>query len=322
MTHASVSVALCTYNGERFLAEQLASIAQQTRLPDELVVCDDASTDGTVALVEEFARRASFPIRLHVNQQNVRSTKNFEAAIRLCQGDYIVLADQDDVWEPQKIVRLAHFLDSNPAMAFVFTDAVMVDSHRRPLGYTLWQAIEFLPRIRRSLPHSDLYFYLLKRYCVTGATMAFRGNFKSSLLPIPASWVHDAWIALILSAIAQGGFIDEPLIEYRQHSSQQIGERPRSLYQQYLIAKTLSLASYKKVVQDFTFAQERLQSLPATPQKKKAALAEKLSHFAARCQLRNQGKSRWLAVCKEAGTGRYSKYSLGWKSVCQDLFLQ
>jgi len=84
-----VSIALCTYNGEKFLAEQLKSIAGQTRLPDELVICDDCSQDATVDIVRGFAKVAPFSVRLLTNKTNAGSTKNFERAISLCEGDII-----------------------------------------------------------------------------------------------------------------------------------------------------------------------------------------------------------------------------------------
>src|ERR687894_3003245 len=102
---ARFSVAMCTYNGARFVAEQLASVAAQTRPPDELVVCDDGSTDETCRLVEEFAARAPFPVRLFVNERNLGSTRNFGRAVALCEGDLVALSDQDDVWHPEKLER-------------------------------------------------------------------------------------------------------------------------------------------------------------------------------------------------------------------------
>ena len=104
---ASVSVALCTYNGTRYLKDQIDSIASQTRVPHELVVCDDCSSDDTVKILEAFASRAPFPVRLSVNPTNLGSTKNFAQAIALCRGDIIALCDQDDVWHPAKLERLA-----------------------------------------------------------------------------------------------------------------------------------------------------------------------------------------------------------------------
>src|SRR5882724_11959920 len=93
-----ISVAMCTYNGAGFLSEQLESIAAQTRLPDELVICDDRSTDESVEIVRNFARHTPFSVRLEMNEENLGSTKNFEKSIGLCQGEIIALADQDDVW--------------------------------------------------------------------------------------------------------------------------------------------------------------------------------------------------------------------------------
>jgi len=104
---ATVSVALCTYNGAAYLGEQLDSIVAQSRPPDELVVCDDGSTDGTVGLLQAFVPEAPFPVRLYRNERNRGFAKNFERAISLCTGDFIALSDQDDVWKPEKLARLA-----------------------------------------------------------------------------------------------------------------------------------------------------------------------------------------------------------------------
>src|ERR671927_271278 len=115
---AKFSVAMCTYNGARFVREQLASIAAQTRPPDELVVCDDCSTDATLECIREFARTAPFPVRVVENEKNAGSTKNFERAVELCEGDFIALADQDDVWLPEKLQRLEEVLaNKNTALA-------------------------------------------------------------------------------------------------------------------------------------------------------------------------------------------------------------
>src|SRR5579862_5382051 len=97
-----VSIALCTFNGEQFLGEQLASLARQTRLPDELIVCDDGSQDGMLPLVERFARRVQFPVQLSINSRRLGVTANFARAISECTGDLICPCDQDDVWEPEK----------------------------------------------------------------------------------------------------------------------------------------------------------------------------------------------------------------------------
>ncbi len=101
-----VSIAMCTYNGQRFLAQQLQSFLDQTVQPDELVVCDDVSSDDSVAVVEAFAARAPFAVRVFRNPQNLGYIRNFEQAIAQCTGDLVFLCDQDDVWDPHKIEKL------------------------------------------------------------------------------------------------------------------------------------------------------------------------------------------------------------------------
>src|SRR5262249_10160572 len=102
-----ISIALCTYNGAKYLSSQLESYLAQTCLPDEVVVCDDCSQDETVTILNDFAIRAPFPVRILVNDQNLGSTKNFEKSISLCSGEIIFLSDQDDVWMPNKIERVS-----------------------------------------------------------------------------------------------------------------------------------------------------------------------------------------------------------------------
>src|SRR5262249_10358275 len=109
-----IAVALCTYNGERFLAHQLATVAAQTRLPDELVVCDDSPSATSATLARQCGESACFPVRVETNSATLGSTPNFERAVRLCQGDIIAFADQDDVWLPHKLAVTEKALRDNP----------------------------------------------------------------------------------------------------------------------------------------------------------------------------------------------------------------
>src|SRR5215210_7844615 len=113
------SVALCTYNGARFLREQLQSIAEQQTPPFELVLSDDASSDDTFAIAREFARSAAFPVELHRNPTRIGTVANFDQTISRCRGEVIFLCDQDDVWRPDKIGRMLPRFD-DPLVACVF----------------------------------------------------------------------------------------------------------------------------------------------------------------------------------------------------------
>ena len=138
-----ISVAMCTYNGAAFLPAQLASIAEQTRRPDELIVCDDASTDKTRDILESFARTSSIPVSLYFSDENTGSVKNFERAIGLCTGDVIALSDQDDVWNKDKLERIEQLFRENQNVGLVFSDAELVDTDLKPLDQRMWSAVGF-----------------------------------------------------------------------------------------------------------------------------------------------------------------------------------
>ena len=134
---------MATCEGARFIDDQLESIAAQERPPDELIVCDDASEDDTFARVEAFAARAPFEVRAVRNPDRLGITGNFERAIESCTGDIIFLADQDDIWHPEKIETLAGVLIEHPATGAVFCDGEVVDANGKPLGYSLWSSLGF-----------------------------------------------------------------------------------------------------------------------------------------------------------------------------------
>ena len=210
-----VSVALCTYNGEKYLAQQLKSLAQQTRLPDELVVCDDCSSDSTPEMIQEFARTAPFPVRFFRNPVNLRSTKNFEQAITLCDGDFISLCDQDDIWLPEKIASELSVLEQDPTVGGVFSDADLIDASSHMLDKRLWANVLFTLREQGRFQSGHGADVLLKGNVVTGATLMFRASLRPVFMPIPAVWVHDGWIAWMLLMHSKLTFIAQPLMQYQ-----------------------------------------------------------------------------------------------------------
>ncbi len=133
-----ISVAMCTYNGARYLREQLQSIAAQAEAPHELIVVDDGSNDESINIVATFADSVPFPVDVHVNAANLGSTKSFERVISLCSGDVIALCDQDDVWRPIKLARFAAEFARAPEVGLVFSDAEVVEQDLSPSGYSLW----------------------------------------------------------------------------------------------------------------------------------------------------------------------------------------
>jgi glycosyltransferase involved in cell wall biosynthesis len=215
-----ISVAMCTYNGETYLQRQLESIATQVLLPDELVICDDGSTDATAEIIRAFAASSPFPVRLIRNDHNLGSTKNFEKAIGLCRGELIALCDQDDVWLPEKLGKLSAVLADDPSVGGVFSNAHIINdlAHRR--GALLWDEVGFFPKALKGTVECGT---LLRHDVVTGATLMVRANLRSLFIPISPIWIHDGWIAWMLVLYSRLAYVAQPLIEYRIHASQQVG---------------------------------------------------------------------------------------------------
>jgi glycosyltransferase involved in cell wall biosynthesis len=323
-----LSVAMCTYNGARFLPAQLQSIAVQTRPPDELVVCDDHSTDATCALLDGFAASAPFPVRRHVNARNLGSTKNFEQAIGLCAGDVIALSDQDDVWHPDKLRRSEAALAAAPAAGLVFTNAEVVDQHMRPLGVCLWECVRLTPRKQYLVCRGHGFGELLEGNFVTGATLAFRAVYKDLILPIPADirLIHDGWIACLIAATADLVLIDEPLVRYRQHGRQQIGTMLPSVIPESSGLAALREGAHRRT--DFDAAIRELGAIKVRLEERVGAyrdrdvipaLVARLGHLETRARLPRSRLSRVPYVLRELFSWRYHAYSKGLGSAAKDL---
>ncbi len=213
-----------TYNGEKHLGEQLDSIARQQLIPEELVLCDDCSTDATVTIAEAFAKQSHFPVRIVRNGENLGYKRNFAKAIGLCSGEFIALCDQDDVWYPQKLKRLAELFCSDGAqVAGVFSNGDLIDSASRSLGRDLWDSFHFNVVDQERFRSGQAVEVLLQRNVVTGMTFAVRSSWKNHFHNMPLSWNHDAWLALILATRARLIACPEHLVAYRVHENQQIG---------------------------------------------------------------------------------------------------
>lgn len=318
---------MATFNGAAHLPRQLRSITAQERLPDELIISDDASTDGTRQLLHDFVADAPFPVRVLSNDRRLGSTTNFESAIAAAGGDVIAPCDQDDVWYPEKLKRIEAAFEAAPRPGLAFSDADVVDQQLRPLGYTLWKNLGFDDRLQRAAAAGDLTRILLRFNVVTGTAMAFDAKWRELILPIPTCWVHDAWTALMIAAVAPCVPIAQPLLAYRQHAAQQIGSGRLTIGRQIELARQMDVAYFARETEKFHAAVERLelwQDKGVRPQVLKR-VQEKAAHAAARARMHSTASparfGRWRAIAAEAVRGRYCSYSLGLKSVAQDVFL-
>lgn len=221
-----LSVALCTYNGKKFLKEQLTSILTQSHTIDELVVCDDHSSDETVEIVSDFLTKFPDTIKIHINEVSLGPIKNFEKAIGLCKGEIIFLSDQDDIWQPNKVEKILQKFNSIPTLEAIFSDGELIDEYGKYLKNSLWQKVNFDLQVQNKWTTNEaLIDNIYSRNKITGATLAIKKELFLRALPFPlyrTVW-HDAWLGIHAAANGTLGWIDEPLIKYRIHSEQQVG---------------------------------------------------------------------------------------------------
>lgn len=221
-----VSVALCTYNGEKYIAEQIYSILKQSTPVDEIIICDDGSNDNTIAILEDIKQNCSTNINILRNNSNIGVCANFELATSLCKGDIIFLSDQDDIWVKDKVETVVKWFDKHPDKSAVFTDASLIDSNGQPLmGKTLWDCVGFNKKMRHYFDNGlQLETFFINK--ATGATMAMRADCRFHFTQYcnnAKNVLHDYCIALKALDDSQLGYIDSPLIQYRLHNNQQAG---------------------------------------------------------------------------------------------------
>lgn len=328
MSDTTVSVALCTYNGARFVREQVRSICLQTRPPMEIVLSDDASRDDCVAVaravVEECLREKpdlDIQLRVLANPLALRVVKNFEQAVSACTGTLIALSDQDDIWYPDRLERLVAEFDRRPDLLLLHSDARLVDAQGAPLGGTLFHAIEVTPYELQRMHGGQAFDVLLRRNVVTGATTVFRRRLLASALPFPVEWVHDEWLAIIASAVGRIDTVEDALVDYRQHESNQIGARRDSFMgkvRKALASRGTTHAERAHKAELLLAQLERLGPAvaPATVEKVRG----KLEHQMFRARLPASRWARCVPVFREAMTGRYDKFGRGVRGVVRDLF--
>jgi len=224
-----ISVAIIVCNGAQYLRTQLDSILDQTHKVDEIVVCDDTSSDNTKEILEEYKNKHPNLFFIHYNKQNIGPTKNIEKAIQACTGELILLADQDDYWVANKVATIVKWFEQNPTMNGVFTNGALMNSKEElDNKYSLWDAMSFPYKTIESKTelNNSLKFYInTVENAVTGAALAIRNNlpFLKQPFPIIKNLVHDRWLAINLAENNSLGILEDKLIRYRIHSAQAIG---------------------------------------------------------------------------------------------------
>lgn len=300
---------MATYNGARWLGPQLDSFATQTRRPDELVITDDGSIDDTDAVVAAFARTAPFPVRFVRNEARLGFNGNFAHAIGLTAGDVIFISDQDDVWYPDKIGRVAALMAAMPGCLCVVNDQAIADGEGRETGGTVLGNV-------RALGRSDGWYG-------PGCCTAFARGLMPVVTPLPGDVVaYDHWINTLADAMGTRQVLDAPLQMYRRHGGNASGsvfavERPgrRHLVRAALRSDAGATLAAKLAGCDALLA--RLATPAAAALAAPAALmagvaalqAERADYAARRAALTHGRLSRAPVILRLLAQGRYRRFS-------------
>ena len=283
-----ISIAMATYNGARFIREQLDSILAQTITDWELVVCDDGSSDETVSILQEYIAKDS-RIKLHKNPQNLGFKRNFEQSIILCKGDYIALCDQDDIWYPTHLEILYNQIGEH-SLSIGNSDIVDINNQYLNKRMSDTDGIYFIPNdtsklIYREIFHSNPF---------QGAAMLLESRFAKSCLPIPkVVKYHDAWISAC-ACLADGlVYTYTPVIRYRHHGAnittednqREHGKTTIQKYKSNIKKSINTLLKKEKLTTDRFAMVERLKEIYGT----------KNSDFAKICDFINNAEKQKLS---------------------------
>lgn len=322
-----ISIAMATYNGAKYLQEQLDSFLYQTRQPDELVVCDDGSTDATLEILEAFRQQAPFAVHIHRNETNLGYIKNFEKALSLCTGDIIFLSDQDDVWFNSKIEVISREFASDSESWVIVNDAELVREDLATTGLTVaGQLISAGVGVEHLL---------------LGCCIAFKSELKPLLFPIPSHiHGHDGWINTLGNALKCRRFVPTVLQSYRRHdtnTSSSPTTSTRSATRYHMLKEKLKWSNIRRNPSSATVRRlEQINGL-ATRLKahavylqrslpEKSSLAEAISKLeqeknANELRLSLQQRPLKSRLFKSLGfylSGGYRQFE-GWKSLARDI---
>jgi glycosyltransferase involved in cell wall biosynthesis len=210
MNEPLLSIAMCTYNGEQYLQEQLDSILSQSYVNLELIISDDCSSDSTIRIIERYQEKDP-RIKLYKNEKNLGFLKNFEKSISLCTGKYIALADQDDIWKTNKLELFFHEINDN---VLIYSDAIIIDKDSNETGTQLVR-----PKSNLCKGRCNKAFFL--NNFVSGNTMMFKQEIVQHIIPIPKHMsYHDIWIGYVASTYGSITYTEDSMTYYRKYEGQ------------------------------------------------------------------------------------------------------
>lgn len=320
----TASVVLACRDGARFLEEQLASIRDQTQVPDELVVCDDGSTDDSRRVLADFARTSGLrTILLHFEtSRGVKSA--FRAAIEHAAGEIVFFCDQDDVWEPFKVERYTEAARREPELVLVASDSRVIEEGGRELCETIWGRLRVRPREVRLANAGQGFRVLLRHPFLPGHGMAVRRDALERMLPFPSEWNYDSWVQVLAAAIGPIKLLEESLCRHRLHSRQSVGVARESLSRKARAGGESGHDSLLAQRDSMRILRRKIEEMAAEREAHEVALVmlvdERIRLLEARAELRVAGRAGGARILvRELLAGRYHRVGRGWLAVARDL---
>ena len=315
-----ISVAIAAYCGEKFIGEQLASIAVQTRVPDEVVICDDSPDGLTEKTVMKYSDMLN--IRYFRNDSPLGAAANFNKALSLCSGEVIFLCDQDDLWYPHKVSEMIKYLKSGTVSA-VFCDSDITDANGEDRKITHFETRGYgnLRKVSAGMWQGQ-FEQSCRRFPGAGHDMAFTKEFLDAVLPIPElKNCHDNYLGVAGAALEAWKVIPDSLGIFRRHekSTSQAGDRMTWLRQLKEARQSVGANTFEWNVKLFSAVLERL---PQLPDERKKLLEKRIAHSQKRADMPGFFFHRLPVVLAEFRNGNYAKFGRGWKNIIQDLFLR
>jgi glycosyltransferase involved in cell wall biosynthesis len=243
------SVALCTYNGEKYIYDQLVSIENQTFSPDEIVICDDRSRDGTIDIVKFFAKKSNIPVNIHINKFNLGFSNNFIKCASLCRGDWICFSDQDDVWLPNKIEKINDII-----LISDVTDLMLICHSADLVNEQLFPTRKKIPNYskNRIVGRNGNFGFI----CIPGFTISFKSEILSEINsdlrtrdyfePTHSIQSHDKWIPMLANSLGSIAYISDSLALYRRHSNTLTGSHQNNAVKDLLNKSLITGYKYYK----------------------------------------------------------------------------
>lgn len=220
-----IDILMATYNGEKYLREQISSILDQTYSDFRLLISDDFSQDSTREILNEYVQKDSRVI-VFVQKKNLGVCKNFEYLMKKVENEYFMFADQDDFWQKDKIEKCIEKI-KNEDCDLVYSNLEVVNQDLQLLNKSYWKVKGFEKKVKKYNNFESLY---LNNY-ITGCTMLVKSKWIDKILPLPHNSkyiLHDYWTALVISKIGKIAYVDESLVKYRQHKDNEVGSKRKT----------------------------------------------------------------------------------------------